>query len=289
MNDKNYPLVFILTPSYNCGEIICKLLDSILEQTYPNVEMTVIDDGSTDNTKDVILDYVPKFAAKGYKLNYVYQENGGQSGAINNGLKLVHGDYLSWPDADDWYATPDAIEKSVTALENAGDEYSILRVGQQEIDENGNVTLTRKPDSSQHDLFSDCIIGSNGFYYNPGGYMVRTKFLDELIPNREIYTSKKAGQNWQLMLPYLYNRRCLSIGDILFSVLVRNASHHRVTGSSYVATWKQQNIYKQTLYSTLDRMPYLQSANKYKLMVWKKYMRIYATLAYGWLITRVRK
>ena len=95
------PLVYILTPSYNCGQYIYRLLNSVLTQTYPNIEMTVIDDGSTDNTKDIIISYQFKFAARCYKLNYVYQNNQGLSSTINNGLKLVHGDFLIWPDADD--------------------------------------------------------------------------------------------------------------------------------------------------------------------------------------------
>ena len=63
------PLVYILTPSYNCGQYIYRLLNSVLTQTYPNIEMTVIDDGSTDNTKDLIISYQFKFTARGYKLN----------------------------------------------------------------------------------------------------------------------------------------------------------------------------------------------------------------------------
>ena len=66
-------LISILTPSYNNGDIIHRLLDSILMQTYQKIEMFVIDDGSTDNTKEVILKYIDKFSKRGIVLNYIYQ------------------------------------------------------------------------------------------------------------------------------------------------------------------------------------------------------------------------
>ena len=109
-------LVSIITPCYNTGSIVHRLLDSILEQDYPSVEMFAIDDGSTDNTPDVIKSYIPKFEKKGYRLTYVKQENGGQSSAINNGLKMVSGEYLAWPDSDDFYCVPTAISSLVITL-----------------------------------------------------------------------------------------------------------------------------------------------------------------------------
>ena len=65
---------------------LCKLLDSILLQDYKTVEVFAINDGSTDNTEEVIKSYIPKYEAKGYSLTYIYQTNQGQSAAINRGL-----------------------------------------------------------------------------------------------------------------------------------------------------------------------------------------------------------
>jgi UDP-glucose:(glucosyl)LPS beta-1,3-glucosyltransferase len=113
--------VSIITPAYNCGMFIQRLFDSILIQTYNNIEMFVIDDGSTDNTRQVIEAYMPRFIDRGYSLKYVYQENQGPAGAINTGLKLINEDsYLVWPDSDDFYACPDAIRIMTEALGGGG-------------------------------------------------------------------------------------------------------------------------------------------------------------------------
>ena len=120
-------LVSILTPCYNGEKYIWRLLDSVIDQTYPNIEMFVIDDGSTDNSANLIKSYIPKFESKGYSLTYIYQENSGQAGAINTGLKKISGEYLVWPDADDWYNTNTAITDLVEVFENSPDNVGLVR------------------------------------------------------------------------------------------------------------------------------------------------------------------
>ena len=62
-------LVSIITPCYNTGKLLPNLLESILSQDYPFVEMYAINDGSQDDTENVIMEYIPKFKKKGYSLN----------------------------------------------------------------------------------------------------------------------------------------------------------------------------------------------------------------------------
>ena len=84
-------LVSVITPCFNTGDYLHWLLDSVLEQTYPYIQMIVVDDGSTDNSRQIIESYVPKFNDRGYSLEYVYQENQGQSAAIQNRAGLCKG------------------------------------------------------------------------------------------------------------------------------------------------------------------------------------------------------
>ncbi len=99
------PKVSIVIPTYNRETIICKAIDSALSQTYKNLEIIIVDDGSTDNTKTVLEKY-------GSRLNYFYQENKGISGARNAGIKRSTGQYIAFLDSDDYWL-PDKLEKQI--------------------------------------------------------------------------------------------------------------------------------------------------------------------------------
>lgn len=249
-------LVSILTPTYNCGKYIHRLLDSVLMQTYPAIEMHVIDDGSVDDTRDIIESYVPRFGQRGYSLHYHYQTNQGQSAAINNHLKLITGEYFVWPDADDFYKTRDAIEELVKALEGTDDTVGMSRCMLEYLNED-DLTVQRSLDTSRtysDRLFEDCLYGTNGYWYNPGDYMVKTSALKAAIPDMEIYTQHDAGQNWQLMLPVLYSYRCLTVNRVMYCVLVRRSSHSRGRNTERRKFKKLLNTYRKTIVSTLERL-----------------------------------
>lgn len=90
------PLVSVIIPSYNAGKFIAAAVDSVLGQTYKNYEIVVVDDGSTDNTKEVLKPYIDQG-----KIRYIYQENKKQAAARNNGIKHSRGELLAFLDADD--------------------------------------------------------------------------------------------------------------------------------------------------------------------------------------------
>ena len=250
-------LVSILTPTYNCGKYLPRLLDSVLRQTYPAIEMHVIDDGSVDDTKDIIARYVPEFEQRGYKLCYHYQTNQGQSAAINNHLNLVTGKYFVWPDADDFYKTDDAIETLVDSLENSDDSVGMTRCMLEYLNED-DLSVLRSLDTTRNysdQLFEDCLYGTGNYWYNPGDYMMKTSALKATIPDLDIYTEHDAGQNWQLMLPVLYSYRCLTVNRVMYCVLVRRASHSRGRNTERKKFKKLLYSYRNTIVSTLERMP----------------------------------
>jgi len=94
--DSKIPKVSVIIPTYNYGKYIEKAIDSILTQTYQDFEIIVVDDGSTDNTRE-ILDVKYKD-----KIRYFYQKNKGAPAARNFGLREVKGKFLVFLDADDW-------------------------------------------------------------------------------------------------------------------------------------------------------------------------------------------
>src|SRR4051794_35419687 len=105
--DGDWPLVSIVTPSYNQGQFIRETIDSVLSQDYPNLEYWVIDAASTDQTLDVLRDYErdPRF-------HWISEADRGQSDAINKGWNRCQGSILAWLCSDDLYC-PGAIKTQV--------------------------------------------------------------------------------------------------------------------------------------------------------------------------------
>ncbi|ACI18105.1 hypothetical protein COPRO5265_0433 [Coprothermobacter proteolyticus DSM 5265] len=107
-NEKNsLPLVSIIIDNYNYGRFIQDAIESALNQTYPNIEVIVVDDGSTDNSREIISRYASAGLVKA-----VLKENGGQASAMNAGFEVSSGDLVVFLDSDD-VLKPEAIEVAV--------------------------------------------------------------------------------------------------------------------------------------------------------------------------------
>lgn len=91
------PYFSIILPTFNRAHTLKKTIESVLDQTYPNWELIIIDDGSTDNTKAVCQQFDDK------RITYVYQSNSERSAARNNGIALSRGRYIGFLDSDDTY------------------------------------------------------------------------------------------------------------------------------------------------------------------------------------------
>lgn len=109
------PLVSIVIPVYKGANFLAEAIDSALAQTYKNIEIVVVNDGSPDDgaTENVALSY-------GDKIHYIYKKNGGVSSALNTGIREMKGEYFSWLSHDDLYE-PTKIEKQVTLIQNEND------------------------------------------------------------------------------------------------------------------------------------------------------------------------
>lgn len=103
-----YPLVSVVTPSFNQGEFIEETIKSVLSQDYPNIEYIVIDGGSTDNTLEILEKYSDK-------IKWISEYDKGQADAVNKGFEMARGEILGWLNSDDTYC-PGAISKAVEVL-----------------------------------------------------------------------------------------------------------------------------------------------------------------------------
>ena len=122
------PLVSAIIPNYNYAKYLSDSIESVLAQTYPNVEIIVVDDGSGDDSKAVIDSY-------GDKITAIYQKNQGVSAARNNGVAAAKGVYLAFLDADDIWL-PTKLERQVEMF-GADPELGLAHVGLVEFDDSG--------------------------------------------------------------------------------------------------------------------------------------------------------
>lgn len=196
--------VSVICAFYNEEKYIKELLDSIFEQTYESIELICIDDGSTDNSAEIVKKYILPFEERGYELKYIYQANQGQAAATNNALKVITGKYLCWIDGDDyWY--PDAIERKVVFLEE-NPEFGIVTSDFHMLYENENRQMERKADiygrlNYQTNQFELAISGES--IIENLAQMIRVDFLRKINPDMNISLCRE-GQNYQLLLPMLY-------------------------------------------------------------------------------------
>ena len=101
----------IVIPTYNRAAFMPKAIESVLAQTYADWELIIVDDGSTDNTKEVVSQYCDS------RITYIYQQNAERSAARNNGIMHAIGDYVCFLDSDN-YMKPDRLEKLSAFIAN---------------------------------------------------------------------------------------------------------------------------------------------------------------------------
>jgi glycosyltransferase involved in cell wall biosynthesis len=90
------PNISVIIPTYNRVDFLKKAIDSVFSQTYKDFELIVVDDGSTDETKDLIKRY-------SHKIKYIYQANQGPAASRNTGIKQAKGNFIAFLDSDDWW------------------------------------------------------------------------------------------------------------------------------------------------------------------------------------------
>ena len=119
--DNKDKLVSVIIPAYNAGRFLSETLKNVLDQDYSEIEVLVVNDGSTDNTDEMINNYLHDKRVK-----YIRQQNMGCSGAKNTGLRHAIGSYIQFLDADDLLSNNKIISQ-VSVLENEPDSIAVCR------------------------------------------------------------------------------------------------------------------------------------------------------------------
>lgn len=163
-NIKKFPLVTIITPTFNRADLLGETMESVLSQDYPNVEYIVIDDGSDDNTDNVVKEFKKK-KYPGKKLVYIKQKNIGETKAVNRGLSLAKGKYIAIVNSDD-PLVPGSISEIVECLEQNPKVLAVYPDWEM-IDENSKAIKTVHPkDYNYLQMLKEhyCIPGPGTFF-----------------------------------------------------------------------------------------------------------------------------
>ncbi|MDB8545635.1 glycosyltransferase [Turicibacter sanguinis] len=121
-NETSNLLVSIIIPAYNVEKYIEKCITSILEQTYINIEVIIVNDGSTDNTGSII----DNISHRDSRVHIVHKKNTGVSSARNSGIEVSRGEYLVFVDGDD-YLAPDYVEYMLSLIKNTDSDFCLSK------------------------------------------------------------------------------------------------------------------------------------------------------------------
>ena len=212
--------VSVIIPCYNGERFIDRSIASVYAQDYADLELIVIDDGSTDGSSLKIHAWKQRFNDRGWFLTIINQHNLGSGGAINTGLKHVTGEYLTLLDVDDEFLT-DSIPKRAAFLLNHP-EYSAVRTNGWIVNQNTMIPFVEnEEEKNKSDIFEALLMGKTNNW--AGSYMLRTTVLFSFYPDREIYPSR-FGQNLQLLLPVSYHQRVGFIDEALMKYNLQPSS-----------------------------------------------------------------
>ena len=271
--------VSIVTPVYNGEKHLSQMLESVLLQTYGQIEMILVDDGSTDGTLELAESYRDKFAARGYEYHLIRAKHKNAAGAINGGLPYVTGEYLIWPDSDD-VLKPESVERRVRFLQERP-QYQCVRSQAEYFDiSTGEILENREEktgDLSKEDLFWDMLEIKT--FVCCGCYMLRSDRFFEIYSDRHI-PEYDVGQNFQMLLPFLYRHRCPTIQEVLYRVAVRPDSHSR-RALSRAEEEKKYRDYEALVDEIAHICQIGEKVSKDRITCWKARRRFQIAVKYG--------
>lgn len=185
--------VSVIIPAYNAGKYLTDSLKSAFNQTYPDVEIIVVNDGSTDNTDEIIQPYLPR-------IKYIKQENKGLSAARNAGFRASTGDFLCFLDADD-LLLPDKFEKQLQKFKEEPD-LGVVISGYHDVEQDGRVIIQTVQKNWNRDGLTRML---NHEVFPPNAALIRREALEQssLFPE-DIHTGE-SQEDWQLWLDLALN------------------------------------------------------------------------------------
>lgn len=260
-------LVSVIIPAYNHENYVQETIKSIINQTYKDIELIVINDGSPDSTWDKICALKEECKARFENVSFETQENQGTCKTLNKLISKAQGEFIYLIASDD-LAKPDAIEIQANFLKN-NSEYGLVVGDNEIIDSKGqicywdisrNIEYDKK--KARYKTFADFLKRKNTYFQNskfgsyetlymgnyiPNGYLIRRNILDK-VPN---FTPKAPLEDWFLMLQLSKYTKFKYINKILFSYRWHGAN--TITNTEKIQKYNQMTReYENEIISQLD-------------------------------------
>lgn len=200
-------MVTILVPCYNAEQYLNRCIDSVLDQTDHDIELVLVNDGSTDQSGSIVEARREEIEETLSRFVYIEQSNQGVGAACCTGFGVATGKYLMLLDADD-RLLPESVEKCRSFLDGNPD-YALVRTNGYyvpEMDPIGGRSLMKQDGKGKQNeyIFEDLLFGNA--YGWAGTYMIRMCVLDQIYPDRKIFASR-SGQNLQFVMMASFERR----------------------------------------------------------------------------------
>ena len=237
VNSEKNPLVSVIMCNYNYGNFIAEAIESVLSQTYRNFELIVVDDGSTDNSREVISLY------RDPRIRTVFKENGGQASAFNAGMKNAKGILVAFLDSDDIWKK-DKCEKVFQAYEKG--EYSVIQHNLDVIDGDSQLLYRIHPGVEpgiRNVLQAYFLENRTNFFSATSGLVCRMSDLMKIFPLDE--------EQWRICADVAITRPLPIFGDVC--TLGDNLGYYRIHGSN---SWMNTEYQSQWISNGLKEVEF---------------------------------
>ena len=254
---EDMPLISIIVPCYNVEDYLEECIISLVNQSYKNIEILLIDDGSKDSTAEIAKNYAGKFE----NVFYHYKTNGGLSSARNRGIELSKGEYIAFVDSDDW-VDPEYINKLYRALKDGHADISVCGYRKEENDD-GVIVFDENKVISSHAAMR--ILGD----IYPKENVLLVIACNKLF-KRSLFESVRFSEG-RIHEDECAAHRIIGASESI-AVITEPLYHYRIREGSITSSDKQQSLKRlDYLYAMEDRLEYVHNMMYGDLVIYMLY------------------
>lgn len=240
---KKMKLVTVIIPVYNAEEYLDRCIKSVINQSYKNIEIILVDDGSTDNSGSIC----DKYKDVDKRIKTIHKENAGVSEARNSGLEMASGYYINFVDADD-YIDKDMIRKLVTAIENTKSEIAICNYY---YNKSTNLENTMSVTNIMEKILSKKYF--RGYVFNK---LYKKELINKIRFHSDIYIAEDLLFNCEYLLKC---KKCSYLNEKLYYYCDnKNSTLNKKINSKYLtiidAYEKIEKIYKENYSEIIEKL-----------------------------------